>query len=292
MSYEKKNLTEALSTIGLTTGDVVYVSGSLFELGALKGAINSMQLCEAILNSFFDVIGPDGTLVVPTFTPQVARLGEAFICEQTPTNTGIFSEFVRNHPDVMRSIHPISSVAALGKHASSICGDISPCDYSMGSPSYRLYDMGAKAITLGAQRPLSGWIHLLEAMVGVPYKYNKLLSSDVYAGGVKIEQDFFANVYYMDFDISYDMANFEKMLIDAGAYQFCQLGRGSISCTEAKEFFDIALPIIKNNPYILLKKKPNFRMGEVPFDGATLSRDKYLAERNSYFKEIVKLYEK
>ena len=108
------------------------------------------------------------------------RLGTAFELETTPSETGIFSEFIRTHPSSIRSLHPLHSVAALGRKAEEICLNVSNNSYAIGSPLYRMFAMNAKAVALGAARPLTGWCICWSSSVGVPYIYNKLLDIEVY----------------------------------------------------------------------------------------------------------------
>lgn len=272
-TYSKSELSSAFQKLGITRGDALYVSSSLFQLGPMEEIKTKEQLCEAVLQSIMEVIGEEGTLVVPTFTPLIGRSGQPFILEESETGTGIFSEYIRTTQGSIRSLHPINSVAAVGARASEICENVSPHSYSIESPSYRLFKMNAKAVTIGAHRPLSGWVHLLEAMNGVPYIYNKLLDIEVYANGKKVEREFYASVRYLDFDIEYEIVQAENIIAETGVVNFANVGNGKISCVSGHDYFEVGNKILMDNPYVFLKHRPNFRHGEVPFDGATGNRE-------------------
>ena len=227
-TYNEIELIEALQSLQIVEGDVLYVSSSLFELGTLKGVFDKTELCQRVLEAICSVIGNAGTVVVPTFSPSVGRLGTAFELETTPSETGIFSEFIRTHPSSIRSLHPLHSVAALGRKAEEICLNVSNNSYAIGSPLYRMFAMNAKAVALGAARPLTGWVHLLEFLSGVPYIYNKLLDIEVYEKKIKIQKEFYAPVRYLDFDITYDIVNAERLIANTGIFKFSPLGRGNI----------------------------------------------------------------
>lgn len=272
-SYEKKGLVAAFGELGILRGDVLYVSSSLFQLGPMVGAKTSDQLCKAILDAIFEQIGREGTIVVPTFTTTLGRSGEPFILEETPTSAGIFSEYIRTHPDSIRSLHPIHSVAAIGRRAEDICSDASPSSYAIESPSFRLYEMDAKAVTIGADRPFSGWVHLLEVMHAVPYIYNKVLDIDVYVNSKKVEREFYAPVCYLDFDIEYDIVQAEIMISETGAVHYADVGNGKVSCVSSSDYFKAGNRILLDDPYVFLKRNPKFRHGEIPFDGITGGRE-------------------
>ncbi len=272
--YRKEDMSLGLEALGVTAGDAIYVSSSLFQLGPpMEGISTKDALCQAVFEAIWDVLGSDGTVVVPTFTPQAGRIGEPFVLEETPAETGMFSEFVRQRPDAVRSLHPINSVASVGRHARDICEDVPANSSAIDSPSYRLYEMDAKAITLGAKRPLGAWAHLLEALYGVPYKYNKLLDIKVYAGGKKVETEFYANVCYLDFDIRYDILGVENTMVEMGAAKFHELGDGRLSCISGHNYFEAGMRILQDNVYAFLQERPKFRHGEVPYDGPTANRE-------------------
>ena len=87
-----KIISSQLSNLGLKKGDTVFVFSNLVALGPVKNVSNKIEFCETYYNAIRDVIGDDGTLVVPTYTSQVGREGINFILEETPCLTGIFSE--------------------------------------------------------------------------------------------------------------------------------------------------------------------------------------------------------
>ena len=136
-----------------------------------------------MLDTFTSVIGPEGTLVVPTFTTTVARNGGSFHLNKTSCDTGIFAEFVRKNHKSTRSLHPINSVAALGPLAGQICEDVASTNYGFETPFHRMLRADAKAVNLGFNHRFSNsWHHHAETTLNLPYLYNKLLDIEVWAG--------------------------------------------------------------------------------------------------------------
>ena len=66
----------------------------------------------SILMDFFD----KGNIIVPTFTYSATK-GEVFIPDVTESDVGLFSETFRKKSGVLRSTHPIFSVACFGQDA-------------------------------------------------------------------------------------------------------------------------------------------------------------------------------
>ena len=116
------------------------------------------------------MLGPDGTLVVPTHTPEqlrTRRLGESaragswwptirdempgFDPAMTPSQwMGSVPELVRTWPGARRSDHPHVSFAALGPAADQIVRD-HRLDSMLGEPSplARVYALGGDVLLLG-----------------------------------------------------------------------------------------------------------------------------------------------
>ena len=72
------------------------------------------------LEAIQEVIGAEGTLVVPTFNFGFAQ-GERYDPADTPSQgMGAFSEFVRQLPEARRTSHPLQSVAVVGRYAADL----------------------------------------------------------------------------------------------------------------------------------------------------------------------------
>ena len=69
-----------------------------------------------LFDALDEVLGPKGTIVIPTFTYSATK-GKPFIVEETPSTVGDLTEFFRKQPGVLRSCDPIFSVAVRGSKA-------------------------------------------------------------------------------------------------------------------------------------------------------------------------------
>lgn len=266
----ERDLANAFASIGLQEGDVVYLSTQLYGIGPLDRVSTREEYLEAVYSALRFVIGDRGTLVVPTFSQQVGRFGLPFILEETTSLTGIFGEYVRLHPTSVRSLHPVFSVTAIGPLAHDICSDISPVAFGTDSSFDRMVRANAKAVCLGFDY-YSGHIvslmHHVETMFAVPYYYNKLVESPVYAHGSLVGKPFVINVKYLEMDCNFDYSRYIDSLAQNGSIRSAKVGRGDFYAVDARVMFETGIRLLKEDMYAFLLHPPRFRKGMIPTDG-------------------------
>jgi len=271
--YSQKDLEKALVNLGVEEGDILLVSAQLFILGKLKDVSTKDEYLNRILDAISNVIGQSGTLVVQTYSTQTARFGTPFVYEETQCINGTFSQFVLEHPDSIRSLHPINSFCALGSEQSNICENCSINNYGIESVPDRLARMGVKIINICIDFGSSIFMHYLEALHGVPYCYNKLLNIPVFKNGEKVTTNFTANVKYLEYDIQDHLLPIKNGLLNGTCVRSENLGGGIIHCVLSSDYCDVVTELLRSDPFALLQCPPNFRLGEIPYDGFTEDRD-------------------
>lgn len=155
------------------------VHSSLSSIGYVIGG------AQTVVGALIDVLGPRGTLVMPSFSPEVSDpanwddgsfTGEAlsiardniptFNAAVTPTSMGAIAETFRTWPGVVRSAHPQVSVTARGPLAEKI---VAPHEFAWGqgagSPFERLYDLDAMLLLLGVGFNRATFLHFSESRV-------------------------------------------------------------------------------------------------------------------------------
>jgi aminoglycoside 3-N-acetyltransferase len=144
-------LTEILTgDLRLTTGDVVFVHSSLDQL-------NLDFPFYRVLTLLRNVIGPEGTMLFPTYpnhrisSYEYLLQGKVFDVKRTPSYAGLLTEFARKHPDAVRSLHPTKSVCAIGPLAGELTSthQNSRYPYDAGSPFYKLTEHEGRIVGLG-----------------------------------------------------------------------------------------------------------------------------------------------
>lgn len=149
MDITKESLKSDLRKIGLEQGDHVSIASALSTVGHISGGP------EAFIDAVMDVIGPEGTLMVNTYTPffynyQIKALDSCppFNPQSTHCLTGIIAETMRKRPQAIRSCHPTSSVAAIGAKAGFLTDGHGP-HAAARLPYSRLAELGGKSLFIG-----------------------------------------------------------------------------------------------------------------------------------------------
>ena len=167
-----------LQSLGLVSGDVVLLHSSRSSVGFVAGGP------QAIVQALLDVLGPDGTLVVPTHTPDntdpatwrnppvpeswwpvIREQSPGFDRSITPASRwmGILAETVRTWPAAARSDHPQVSFAAIGTHSVVVTAD-HRLDAALGdsSPLGAVYRLDGRVLMLGVGYDSNTSLHLAE----------------------------------------------------------------------------------------------------------------------------------
>jgi aminoglycoside 3-N-acetyltransferase len=137
-----------LRQLGLGRGDTVIVHSSLASMGRVEGGV------ETLLHAFLEVLGPEGTLVVPVFG-----------------DLGVLTKAVANHPSAARSIHPLADVAAIGNYAGAICRDHWKAELAHGpeTPYTRIAELNGWVLLLGVDQDRNTTLHTVEELLRLSY---------------------------------------------------------------------------------------------------------------------------
>lgn len=162
---KREQIAEALQTLGLEAGHIVFVHSSLSSIGYIEGG------ADAVVDAFLDVLGPTGTLVVPTFTfSHGGKPNPVFDPIQDPSEMGRISEVARTRFGARRSCHLLHSVAALGPHAEDITAVHGPSAWAADGPFWKLYELDAHILMLGVPYLRCTFFHVIEQLVQVRYR--------------------------------------------------------------------------------------------------------------------------
>jgi aminoglycoside 3-N-acetyltransferase len=164
-TVNRQDIVDALGRMGLTAGDRVMLHSSLSSMGHVDGG------AEAVVKAFLEVLGPEGTLMVPTFIFSSATYFDPL---RTPSKCGAITEAVRLHPKAVRSWHPTHPVAAIGTDAKElVAGAEGERALGKGCALDRLIRKGGKVFLLGVDHRANSAIHIGEDYASDPGRHKR-----------------------------------------------------------------------------------------------------------------------
>lgn len=157
----------ALQQLGIKPGDTVLVHSSMKSMGHVDGGP------AAVIKGFEDVLGKDGTLVMPTLCQVDFINSYKTWYMDKPSDVGYLTEYFRKQIYVYRSNHPTHSVAARGKKAYQLTYEhtafgphLSPFGeyaFADSSPWIKMLNNNAKIVFLGVSMRFNTMKHVAEA---------------------------------------------------------------------------------------------------------------------------------
>lgn len=244
---ERDGLLRQLQSLGLRSGETVLVHAALAGTG-----LDARTLRDGLLGA----VGPRGTLVVPAFTPENSDTSAAHlrhVAGMTPTQAASFrstmpafdpaetpctamgrlAESVRTTRGAVRSAHPQTSFAALGRRAEELLRH-HPLTSHLGeeSPLGALYRAGALVLMINVGFSVCTAFHLAEYRTGAPIRRYACVVRG--AGGPEWTE-------YED--VSLDDSDFEAVgaAFDENLEQKGQLGRTTARLLSIRDAVDHAV---------------------------------------------------
>jgi aminoglycoside 3-N-acetyltransferase len=157
----KTEIVEALRRAGIQPGWNILVHSSMRSMGTVAGGP------EDVVEAFLEVLGEEGTLMVPTFH---YRIQDYYDPALTPSVTGLITETLRLDPRAVRSLQPTHSVAAIGRRAAEFVeGHERAGALRIGSPIDKLAKAGGYTVLLGVGHLSNSSVHVGESWARAPY---------------------------------------------------------------------------------------------------------------------------
>lgn len=250
--YNRRTLSSALSEVGLCSGDVVFSHSNVGFFGRPEGGASAENIYATVEGAFRDVLGPDGTLVVPTFTYSFCKR-QPFDPDRTASTCGLFTELVRRDPRAIRSCDPIFSVAALGGRAAELTQAAPAACFGGDSFWARLLAADGWICNLNFDAG-STFLHHAEWLLRVPYRYDKLFTGAILEEGQTRRT---AAIFFCQ-----DLANpltaaafeaFHRLAVQAGIVRQARVGRGSVLALRARAALELVRSTLPLRPWLLTK---------------------------------------
>lgn len=169
----KRQIVELMQALGVRAGDTISVAAFIPSLGLVEDSIAGLT------SAIQEAIGPEGTLVVPTFTASFRR-GETYDVKASPSFNGALSEHVRKQAGAVRSTCGLFAQAAIGPKAGELMRRPSDSCFGVGSVFANLFNANVKLIGLGIDWDQGySWFMHLERLAEVPFRRDEAFTGTI-----------------------------------------------------------------------------------------------------------------
>ncbi|MBU0477136.1 AAC(3) family N-acetyltransferase [bacterium] len=247
------DFTCTLRDIGVNKGDTIFVHSDISAFGKLCISDRSFIL-KSLIYSLKESVSNNGTIIMPTFTYNFCK-GEIYDVRNTKSDVGVLTEYFRVQPEVSRTIHPIFSVAIWGKYKSHLL-DISKDSFDENSIFGKLHQMNGKIIFLGAPFQSCTYVHYVEQMHGVPYRYIKTFKGKIKESSIIYEDEYDYFVRYLDKTIITDLSKLERHMLTKGLMKEIKLGAGRVLMVNSDVLLKEGCKLLDKNIRFFLKENP------------------------------------
>ena len=262
MKYNYHDIKNAYKKLGVTKGMTVSLKTDLRFLGPYESTFQN-DLLDAHFNVLADLVDLSvGTLAVSTASFSLCNTDNVFDVLKTPSEMGSLTEYLRTRQGSIRSFHPFSSYAAIGKNANYICENTSRHSVGPNSPNARLLELDAQYLSIGLPPSrVSMVIHHIEEMMGVPYRYTKEFNHPVLRDGGVENELFYLFVRYIDSDVEddLDLKVFPYFHSQGFKTKEENLGRGKVYFYSMNDFYLSTVKLLTKDIYACLERKPIVR---------------------------------
>lgn len=248
--YNGRQLAEAIRDVGVKRGDVVFSHSNIGYFGIPEEGRDPQMVFRTILRAFEEVIGPGGTLIVPTFTYSFCKQ-QPFDVDRTPSTCGVFTEMLRQLPEAKRSAEPIFSVAALGARATEFTENVT--NECFGPDSFWDRFMRADGIICNLNFDAgSTFLHYVERQLNVPYRYDKLFTGQLLERGQTHKRGvvfFCQDLTNPDTGAAFEP--FDALARTRGLARSAPVGRGAVVGIRAADVMALVRAELPYNPWLL-----------------------------------------
>lgn len=249
-----KTLIESLFSIEADKCDTLFIHTSL-SFGQPNPQLKKKELLWELLK-VIDSLGVK-TVCMPTFTFSFCN-GVGYDPATSASRMGVLNEFFRKQEGVMRSADPLMSVALKGEDTDLVrkighesCGANSTYDMLRHRDNVKFLFLGPK---IGE---CMTYMHYLEWLYGVEYRYNRTFRGDVTIDGQTKAEEYVLFCRYNGVTPNTGTFDFEQKMYDNHEAFITNVGDGTISITEEKQAAKRYKACLDENPYSFVDLKDN-----------------------------------
>lgn len=247
----QKDLKQALKKLGLKQGDTLCIHSELFKLGEVL--IPKKDFLQSIIDTFFEIIGKKGTLIMPTFTYSFNRYKD-YDKIHTKSTVGILTEYFRTTGGGIRTDDPIFSFFIKGYNQNNFKNKLLKTCFSSGCIYDKLVKFQGKIILFGTDKLGYTFSHFCEQKAKVSYRFFKefqgmITDENSQSKKVKIQCYLRKENTKFDLDIEKQIA----ILKQDNNFNRVEFANSCIVCIDAQKYLKANLKALKENEFALVE---------------------------------------
>lgn len=247
--YQFDQIQKCLLDLGVKSGDILFIHSNIAFFGrplTSNRLLTSDTLCHAFYEQIFNVIGPQGTLIVPSYTYSFSN-NQVYDANLPSVNMGLFSEWVRLSPLSVRSLDPFYSSSSIGARSHEATSLYSGNSFDEGSLFAWLLHNDAKILNLNLGFG-STFVHYVERCLNVDYRYDLTFTGTIRHRGVDSTVNH--TIYVRDLEDPTSEADFTRLrsLLSSHPYGRIEpLGRGFINCISCANLYSVISTLLSQD---------------------------------------------
>ena len=247
-TYTLEDVIKALKNVGADKAKVLYIHTDIgFGKPLVKRKEFIAKLYEALTS-----LGVE-TLMFPTYTFSFCN-NETYDLENSKSSMGMLNEYARKQENTFRTNDPLLSVCVIGKVPEEFhnlskfsCGEGSSFEILTKSDDNMILFFGAKPTECFT------YLHYVEAIYNVPYRYNKEFSGKVIIDGKTTEETYQLFTLY-DTVTPYVKIDFQNYLEDQEILKRVPLGEKEVMLVKGKSVFNETMKYFDKDINVLLAR--------------------------------------
>jgi len=244
------NIIKFFKKLNIKKTDTLMIHGDAGIVSQIN--LNVKNKVNYLINEILDYFSNSGTVIVPTFTYSFTK-NKKFDIKNSPSETGLFSEVFRRNPRVSRTKHPIFSFGVFGKFSSNLLNcRIDDC-FGKNSVFDLLYKFNGKIVCLGCDIERITFMHYIEQIYGVSYRYFKRFEGVIYEKNKKNKISTTYFIRKLKLSKKLKLEKFEKILINKRLLSRIEFGRFYFSSIFARKLYQESIRMLKKNENFFIK---------------------------------------
>ncbi len=247
-----QDFSRALLDCGVENGDTIMVHSDVSVFGKLAVA-GKKDFFESIVDQLLQSVGETGNVIIPTFSYSFCE-GKIFDIDEKNSTVGALTNYVIRHHKFERSLQPMFSVAVSGKDKNTLLS-INKDSFGKGTIFEKFHKQKGKLVFLGAPFQACTFVHYIEQVYGVPYRYLKNFHGVIKNGDKQWEDDYTFFVRKLDMNALADLDRLENYLLEKQIMKEVKLGNSRIYCVDSEDLFAEGKKLLDKDIGFFLEQK-------------------------------------